>query len=322
GFGVWALILQMVSASFLAAFFYWRLGLWRPSLRFSFRSLGELFGFGGYLLLEAISAVPFRNMYVIVIAKFFTAAVAGLYYFADKIKEIVMIQFVQSIQNVTYPALAMLQEDDARLKLGFRKVIAVTTFLLFPAMIFLAALADPLFAAVLPEKWRDAVVFLQLMCLAGLLNPMNSINLNILKVKGRSDIVLYVGFYKKAVAIGIFIFTLQYGIIAILLGQIVNSVLAYIPNSYFSARLIDYTVKEQAADFAPALLLSAAIALLAYGLQSWVEWAAAIELSVFGLLAAVLYVLGAHLLKLRAYQLVRELLQSRLAVNIARRQQA
>lgn len=311
-YGVWALIIQLVSVAFLTALFYWRLKLWRPSLLFSLKSLKELFSFGGYLLIESVSAIPFRNMYVIVIAKFFSATIAGLYFFADKIKELVMSQFVQSIQNVTYPALAKLQEDDARLKIGFRKVIAVTTFILFPAMVFLAALADPLFATLFSKKWLDAVVFLQLMCLAGLFNPLNAINLNILKVKGRSDIVLYVGIYKKTVAIGIFIFTLQYGVIAILLGQILNSVLAYIPNSYFSSRLIDYTVTEQVADFAPGLVLSFVIALLVYFLQQWVEWLAALEVLVFGLLAIGLYVLIAHVLRLQAYRLVRELLVSKI----------
>lgn len=312
GFGVWSLIIQMITNALFSALFYWRLNLWRPSITFSVNSLKELFGFGGYLLLESISAIPFRNMYVIVIAKIFSANIAGLYFFADKIKEIMMTQFVLSIQNVTYPALAKVQDDDERLKSGFRKIISVTTYLMSPAMIFLASLAEPLFTSILPDKWFGSVEYLQLMCLASVFNPLNTINLNILKVKGRSDIVFYIGLYKKTVAIGIFIYSLQFGIIAILLGQIINSVLAYLPNSYFSSRLIHYSMKEQAVDFVPSLILSAMIALMVYGLQAWVQWPATMELIIFSLIALSLYILISHILKLKAYLLIKDLIQNKI----------
>lgn len=306
-YGVWALVWQMVISSILTAIFFWRLKLWRPKLIFSLESLKELFGFSSYAIVDRLFSVPFKNMYIIVIAKYFSAGIAGLYFFAEKIKDLIVSQLVQSIQNVTYPALSQLQEDNERLKQGYRKVIAMMTFMLFPALVFLAALSEPLFRFLLPEQWLDAVPYLQLMCIAALLYPLHSINLNILKVKGRSDLVLYVGIYKKAVAIGIFIVTLPYGIIAILLGQILSSILAFLPNTYFSSRLIGYSVKEQLADFIPGLVLSAAIAGLIFGLQAWAQWWAFAELVVFGLLAGLLYLIGAHLLKLHAYELTKEL---------------
>ena len=118
-------------------------------------------------------------------------------------------------------------------------------------MAMLAVLAEPLFGVLLSEQWFPAVIYLQLISIAAILYPMHAINLNILKVLGRSDLIMYLSFFKKIIIIIIFLISLRYGIIGILIGQIIGSILSYIPNSYFSAKLINYPVREQLQDFLP-----------------------------------------------------------------------
>jgi len=191
GFGVWALIVQMLLASLITTLLLWHIQGWQPTLGFSRKAFAGMYNFGYKLFLSGLLDTVFLNLYITVIAKLFTATVAGQYFFAEKLKDIVLTLFVGSVQQVTYPALASLQDDDKRLKAGFRKVIQVTTFLISPAMIFLAVLAGPLFNVLLPAKWSSAVPYLQLMCIAGIMFPLHVINLNILKVKGRSDLFFY-----------------------------------------------------------------------------------------------------------------------------------
>jgi O-antigen/teichoic acid export membrane protein len=311
GWGVWALVAQMLVSAILITLFLWMQRIWRPSVSCCFGSLVQMYNFGYKLFLSGVLDTVFRNIFIIIIAKFFSAAIAGLYFFAEKIKQLVVSQLVSSIQTVTYPALSSMRDDNVRLKAGYRKVLAMTSFLLFPAMLFLAALSQPLFECFLPEKWWPAVIYLQLMALAGLLIPLHSINLNILKVKGRSDLFLYLEILKKTMVVLVLWVTFQYGVIWILIGQVISSVLAYIPNSYFSYRLIGYSVKEQVVDFIPGLMLSSAIAGLIFGLQAWVQWPALVELSVFGLLAGLLYLTSAHLLEFQAYELTKKLVLKR-----------
>ncbi len=312
GYGVWALITQILISALLLTLFLWAMKLWRPKWIFSYNSLKKMFGFSSYLLLAGISNIIFINMYVIVIAKYFSATIAGYYFFADKIKDLVVTQLTASIQTVTYPALSKLQDDPARLKYGYRKVIAVTTFLLFPVMALLAALAEPLFRVFLTEQWTSAVIYLQLMSIAAIMYPVNAINLNILKVTGRSDLVLYLGFFKKFMMLLIFLISFKFGIIGILIGQIIASILTYIPNSYFSVKLINYPVKEQLADFVPELLLSVLVASFTYALVTFIVLPDIIKLFGFGVMSVILYLAGAHFLKLNAYILVRQILSERL----------
>jgi O-antigen/teichoic acid export membrane protein len=268
-----------------------------------------MFGFGSKLFLSGLLDTVFTNIYVVVIAKIFSATVAGHYFFAESIKKLVLNQLVSSISTVTYPALATMQHDNVILKAGYRKVIQITTFLLFPAMALMAALAKPLFHVLLPDQWLPAVPYLQLMCIAGLLYPLHAINLNILKVKGRSDLFLYLEIVKKVSIVLILFVSVQYGVIGILIGQIISSVLAYLPNSYFSNKLIGYSVREQIGDFLPGLVLSGAIAGMVYVVVSVSTLPSLVELLLFGTLAGLVYLLVGYLLNLQAFQLTEQLVR-------------
>lgn len=308
GFGVWALITQTVLNALLVVVVYWWVQPWRPSQVFDFSSLKEMYNFGYKLFLSQLLSTLSSNIYVLVIAKVFSAQVAGLYFFADQIKSLMINQLVTSIQKVTYPALSMLQDDNVRLKANYRKLLQTTTFLFFPSILLFAALAETLFLAVLPARWLPAVLYLQLMCIAALLYPLHSINLNILKVKGRSDLYLAISIFKKVTQLSILFISYRYGVAAILIGHIIQSVIVYLPNSYYSNKLIGYTVREQLADMLPNLIMAVVIGSFVYLVVGLVEMAAVNKLFLFGVFGCVAYILLAKFIGLSGYRLVEGLL--------------
>ncbi|MBJ7302780.1 oligosaccharide flippase family protein, partial [Marinobacter salarius] len=234
----------------------WVLEGWRPTRQFSWPSVGVMYNFGYKLFLSGILDTIFQNLYVIVIAKIFSAQVAGLYFFAQKIKELIVQQLVTSIQKVTYPALASLQSDEVRLKRGYKNIVVLMSTTLFPGILFIAVVAGPVFELLLPDKWLPAVPYFQLLCIATIMLPLHSVNLNILKVKGRSDLFLYLEVIKKTINVLTLLATYRYGVYAILAGQIATSVINYLPNSYFSSKLLGYGIGEQIRDFVPVLAIS------------------------------------------------------------------
>jgi O-antigen/teichoic acid export membrane protein len=312
GFGVWALIAQMVVSSILITFSIWSLKLWRPTREVSRESFNEMYSFGSKIFLSNLLGIVFENLYVIVIAKIFTTAVAGHYFFAKKIRDMTLTQFVKTIQVVTYPALATLQNDDVALKSGYRKIIRVTTYLVFPGMGFLAALAEPFFVLMLNIKWIPAVPYLQLLCIGGLMYPLHSINMNILQIKGRSDLLLYLEVFKKIFTVIILLTTVKYGVIAILVGQVIASFLSYIPNSYFSGKMINYPSSEQMSDFVPSLILSGTISIAIYFAVSTLVLPAYIELLLFGALAVIVYIGASYILKVEAIYIIYHLIKGTL----------
>lgn len=309
GYGVWALIAQMVSSSILVTIFLWALKLWRPTTEVSWESFREMYGFGSKLFLSNLLDIVFQNIYVIVIAKIFEATVAGQYYFAKKIRDITITQFVKTIQVVTFPALSKLQDDEVALKSGYRKVIKITTYLLFPGMLFLAALSEPFFVLLLNEKWIPAVPYLQLLCIGGLMYPLHSINLNILQVKGRSDLILNLEIFKKIFTAVILYLSIPYGVVGILEGQVIAAVLSYLPNSYYSGKLIDYPASEQIRDFVPSFILSGIIAIIVYLTVDMFVMPAYLELFVYGAFAGIAYIGASYLFKLEEINIAEKLIR-------------
>lgn len=315
GFGVWALVGQMLTAALVTTALMWWWGSWRPRLEFDVVSFKAMFRFGYKMFLSRMLDVLFVNLYVLLIAKLFSASVAGLFFFAERLKELVINQLVTAVQNVTFPALASIQEDPVRLKSAYRQILQVMVYLLFPAMLLLAALAEPLFLTLLPERWLAAVPYLQLMCIAAVMYPLSTLNLNVLNVKGRSDLFLGLEIVKKVLICAVLAVTWRHGVMAILIGQIVVAVVSYIPNAWFSRELINYSIREQLADFLPALLLATAVA----GTTWWavpallVIWPAPVVLVVSGLLAGAAYLLLSCWLRFAAWQFGAGWIQERLS---------
>lgn len=313
GAGVWALIAQTLLNALLIVAVYWWIQPWRPSRVFDVASLKEMYSFGYKLFLSNLLTHITKNLYVLVIAKLFSAQVAGLFFFADRIKSMVVDQLVTSIQKVTYPALSTLQNDNIRLKANYRKVLQTTTFLLFPVVLMLAALSEPLFQVLFPSRWLPAVPYLQLMCLVAILYPLHSINLNILKVKGRSDLYLGISVFKKITLFCILFVSHRYGVTGILIGSLVQSFISYLPNGYFSYRLIKYSYKEQLFDVLPSLALSLIVSACVLALVSWLQVPPIALLCLGSLLGGLMYIGLAKALRLAPMTMAQGIVMSKIS---------
>lgn len=304
GLGVWALVSQLLLNALIHTAFLWRTEGWRPTLQFSWPSFKGMYNFGYKIFLSGILDTIFQNLYVIVIAKVFLAPIAGLYFFSNKIKDLIVNQLVRSIQAVTYPALASIQKDDVRLKQVYKKIVILMTMILFPGVLFAAALAEPIFQIILPQKWFPAVPYFQLLCIASLMMPLHSINLNILKVKGRSDLFLYLEIVKKAINGLVLLATFRYGIYAILIGQITTSFINYIPNSYFSSKILNYSIKEQVSDFLPMLIIASVVAYLGRSVSILFEDSLIISIILSSVLMLLCYIFFIFIFQRKAFSLL------------------
>lgn len=269
GMGVWSLVGQQLSRQFLNTLFLWVYSKWHPVWEFSTESFKELFGFGSKLLLSGLLDTIFKNIYYIVIGRFYTSAQLGQYTRAEQFNMIFSSNLTSVVQRVSYPVLSSIQEEPERLREAYRKVIKSTMLITFACMLGLAAVAKPLILILIGEKWLPAVYFLQIICFSGMLYPLHAINLNILQVKGRSDLFLKLEIIKKIIAVGPIVVGIFYGIEYMLWGSVLNSFIAYFLNSYYSAGLINYPTSEQIKDILPTFLISFVVAAFMWGVSFW-----------------------------------------------------
>ena len=267
GMGVWSLVGQQLSRQLMNTVFLWVYGKWRPSLEFSVRSFRELFGFGSKLLLSGLLNTVFQEIYALVIGRFYTSAQLGQYTRAQQFNTIFSSNLTVVVQRVSYPVLSSIQDEPARLKEAYRRVIKVTMLVTFACMLGLAAVAKPLIVLLIGEKWLPAVSLLQIICFSGMFYPLHAINLNVLQVKGRSDLFLRLEIIKKFLAIGPLLLGIFFSIKSMLLGSVFNSVIAYFLNSYYSADLLRYSTMEQVKDVLPTFFVSLLVSAVMWSLS-------------------------------------------------------
>lgn len=268
GYGVWSLVGQQITSAVFQVILLWLFNRWRPAWLFSMQSLREMFGFGSKLLASGLLNTIFENIYLIVIGKLFSAADLGYFTRANTLQQVPSRTLSGMIARVAFPVFSSIQEDRNRVKRGMKKALTTLVLINFPLMIGLAVVARPLVLVLLTEKWLPCVPYLQLLSLVGLIFPLHLINLNVLQAMGRSDLFLRLEIIKKVlVALNIAI-TWRWGIMVMIIGQIVTSIVSYYLNAYYNKALLSYSIWEQIGDLYPyllnALLMGGAIYLLIY----------------------------------------------------------
>lgn len=292
GWGVWSLVGQQLSRQILNSLCLWVFCKWIPVWEFSVKSFKELFSFGYKLLLSGLLDTLYKNIYYVIIGRFYSPAQLGQYTRAEQFNTIFSSNLTGVVQRVSYPVLSSIQEDEERLYEAYRRVIKTTMLVTFACMLGLAAVARPLIIILIGDKWLPAVGFLQIICFAGMLYPLHAINLNILQVKGRSDLFLKLEVIKKIIAIGPIVIGVFYGIEYMLWGGVLTSFISYFLNSYYSAGLIHYPTSRQIKDILPVFVVSLIVAAIMWSL-SWLNISVYVQLPfqiiVGGALAFVVY---------------------------------
>ncbi|MBL4954465.1 lipopolysaccharide biosynthesis protein [Neobacillus sp. YIM B02564] len=310
GLGVWSLVIKTLLMQSVTSFLLWIHNKWKPSIVFNFSSFKRLFGFGSKMMISGIIDTIYTNIYYVIIGKFYSSTQLGYYSNAVKLSDVASQSITSSIQRVTYPVLSTLQNDQEKLKFGYKKIMKVSAFINFPVMAGLAAIAVPLVSLILGEKWIQLVPYFQLLCLAYMLYPFHVINLNILQVKGRSDLFLLLEIIKKIVTtilIALAIF-LHLGIIGLIWVAIINSFIALFINSFFSAKEISYSISKQIIDILPHFLISIFMGGIVYILGTLIQANIAIKLIVQIGCGVLLYIAFCWMFRLKELEMVFQLL--------------
>ena len=264
GWGIWAIVWQQVSSVFVNVTLLWVLARWRPRWQYSWTSFKTLFSFGSKLLASGLIDTLYRNIYLIVIGKVFKASDLGYYTRANQFSDLASSNITGIFQRVSYPVLCTIQDDDRRLSEVYRKILRTSAFIIFPLMTVMAGVAKPMIISILTEKWLYSATLLVPLCLAGMWYPVHAINLNLLQVKGRSDLFLKLEIWKKCIGVAIVAGSIPLGLYWMCWGAVLSSIIALVINTYYTGKLINLGFLKQMKDLLPILILS-----LSAGCAAW-----------------------------------------------------
>lgn len=267
GFGVWSLVAQQLVSHILRTVLLWIVNKWIPRLKFSSESFHDLFGFGWKMMVSNVLNTVWKELYQVVVGKFYTPALLGQYTRSKQFSKLLSSNLTSVIQRVTYPVLSNIQDDRERMVVAYKKLIKITMFLTAVSMFFLGAVAEPLLYCLIGPKWHEAAVYLPLICISGSSYPLHAINLNMLQVQGRSDLFLILEIIKKIIAIGPLVVGAFVGIMPMLYANILVNIIEFFLNSHYSGKYLGYSSWMQIKDVAPSYTLAIIIAISIYFLK-------------------------------------------------------
>jgi len=307
-FGVWSLVFMTLTGSLFKSILLWLWNRWKPTWVFSKNSFKELFGFGFKLLVSGLINTAYKNIYYLVIGKYFSAMELGYYTRAEQFENLPSQNLTNVIGRVTYPVLSSIQDDIPRLRINYRKLIRSTMFITFVLMLGMAAVAKPMVLTLIGDKWLPSVVYLQMLCFIGMFYPLQALNLNMLKVQGRSDLFLKLEIIKKILAIPAIIIGVIWGIKIMIAGMMVNNLIALYLNSYWSGKKIGYSFKQQMVDILPSFLLALTMSGVVFSFSFFLQLSPVVLLLIQIAAGAVLTVGLCEIIKLKDYIFIKDLI--------------
>lgn len=274
GWGVWALVISSLITSIASVFAYWFIIAWRPKLMFSWSVLKGLFNYGWKLSASGLLHSVYLNLSGFMIGKMYSPADLAFVNKGRSMPALLYGSVDGTINNVSFPALAKLQDDKAKVVDAMRRMIRCSTFALLPLLCILSVCAKPLTLFLYGDQWMPAIKYVPIICFSYMLNPFCSVNCNAISALGRSDIFLRMEIIKKTVAISLIVISLQFGVMAFVLANfVVYTMFAVFVNVYYSGKLLGYKMRQQFMDVAPTFLLCAIMGAIVFGVGVGLEYA-------------------------------------------------
>lgn len=264
GFGVWALVAQMLFNSFVDTVILWVTVKWRPIWAFSKERLKVLFSYGWKLLVSALIDTIYKDVRQLIIGKIYTKEDLAFYNQGQRFPKLIITNINSSIDSVLLPVMSGVQDDTTAIKQMTRRSIITSTYLIMPLMVGLAVCAKPLVSLILTEKWLYCVPFLRVFCVSFAFYPIHTANLNAIKAMGKSGLFLKLEIIKKIVSVTALVATMWISPLAMAYSLLATSVLGQIINAWPNKKLMNYSYLEQVKDMLPQILLSLGMGVLVY----------------------------------------------------------
>lgn len=277
---------------------------------FSFDRARQMFSFGWKLLAASLFDVFCNEVHNFAIGKKYSSEELAYYSKGKQFPNLLYVNTDATISGVMFPVLSKQQDDPEKLKRYVRKFMKTSAFLMFPLLFGLAAVARQFVIVFLTEKWLETVPYLQILCAAYVMVPLQTANSQAINAVGRSEYFLGMTVLQNVLRIVILLATLPFGVKWIAIGAVASSVGASILFALPNKKMIGYGFLEQLWDIFPSVLLSASMALLVYGI-GFVDWPALPLLAFQCLAGAVYYFAMSALFKFESLTLIFETLRRR-----------
>jgi len=308
GLGAWALVAHNILYTLFGVLFIWLSIKWKPIRVFSIIRVKELFSFGWKLLFAALLNTIYNESRNIIVGKVYSANDLAFLSRGQSFPAIISNNITYSVSSVLFSASSKLQNDKLKLKELSRKTVRITSFIMFPLLFGLAAIANPLVHVLLTDKWISTVPYLQIGCFSYLIIIIQISVQDTINAIGRSDIFLYMDIIRKIVGFSILFAVYNKGVFIIALTVFISGPINVIMTILVSRKIYGYKIREHLNDNFPLLFSASIMAVSVYSIKFF-GLLPIITLIIQIPLGFIIYLLFSKLFKFEGYVLLIEYLE-------------
>lgn len=297
GYGVWALVsielvdifIDMLVTAFVID--------WKPKLVFSFDRLKKLFNYGSKLLYMGIIDSIYSKIHSLAIGKVYSTKDLAFYDKGDNIPRKLTYSIYHSLSSVMRPVFSNKQDDLNELKFSLKKVIKMSSYIIFPILFGVIAISDTFIKVIFTEKWMFSIPYIRIMCIAYLFTPIESLNANVIRSLGKSDILLKNDVITKIIGLLLLLISLRYGVLYIALSFAITNFINMLIQINSNKKIIDYGFIGHIKDLYKILIVNIIMSIAVY-LLTFIDINMYIKLLLQVSIGILLYLFLSYIFKL------------------------
>lgn len=270
-YGVWSIVIYQLTNFGLNVILLWIFSKWRPQLLYSWKSFNLLFKYGINLAITAVLSSIYDNLLLIIIGKIYRPAELGYYTRAFQFAYFPSSNITQITQRVIFPVLCKVQNDITTLSKQFIILLKAVSFIVLPLMFGLIGVSDSLVITLLGDKWDKAIPILQILCMSLMWYPLQSLNICLLQVKGRTDVVLKLDIIKKIIGVGCICIFFKFGVLALCIGNFISTIFAISLHLHYTKKIVGLQPSLQLKSISTILIGSVLVCIFAFLTSSILE---------------------------------------------------
>lgn len=174
GYSFWSIIVGKIAQSLISSLYFWIKNPCKFHLQFDKKIAKELFSYGKFVFGTGLMILLIDNLNYVVLGKILGPTVLGYYFLAYSWATFSANQVTAIVDKVLFPTYSTMKSDIARVGNAYLKTLKYSSILTIPMNLGLFALAPEFVNIVLGEKWSPSILPLQILCVLGLLQSLNS----------------------------------------------------------------------------------------------------------------------------------------------------
>ncbi len=311
GFGVWALVGQQLAAGLFCTIILSFVIKWHPSFVVSFNSIKQLWSYGWKILVSTITNVLNDNIRGMTVGKVFTPADLAFYEQGKRFPVLLTSDITDSIGKVVFPVMSDMQNDKESIKNLLRRAIRVSSFLLIPLIVGLAAVSNKFVLLLFTEKWMPCVVFLCILSLVYISRPLCALFQKSVWAIGKSSVTLFHEIVTTILSISLLLIALFVfrNMLLVAWGAVITTVVGTMIYAFFVKKYFNYHYKDMLMDYMPSFVLSVVMGAIVYFVGEITMVNTALTLIIQVVLGFVIYIVSAKILKMRELKEVADMIR-------------